>query len=80
MKVSQPEIYHTHPLQIDTALMKDMNNEQVQTAQQMLNSLGFAPGREDGYFDEATEKAVMAFQNQRSSLPAEELINKQLQL
>ncbi|MEK4146283.1 S41 family peptidase [Robertmurraya sp. FSL W8-0741] len=76
MKVSQPEIYHTHPLQIDTALMKDMNNEQVQTAQQMLNSLGFAPGREDGYFDEATEKAVMAFQNQKK-LSASGRIDKQ---
>lgn len=76
IKVDQPEIYHTHPLQIDAALMKDMNNEQVQNAQQMLNGLGFAPGREDGYFDENTEKAVMAFQNHKN-LSASGRIDKQ---
>lgn len=69
LEVKQPAIYHTHPLQVEQALVKDMNNEQVQNAQQMLEGLGFAPGREDGYFDDATESAVMAFQN-HNELPA----------
>lgn len=65
LEVKQPEIFATHPLQIDQALTKDMNNEQVQNAQQMLEGLGFTPGRQDGYFDDATETAVKAFQNHR---------------
>lgn len=65
LKVEQPAIFHTHPLQLDGALVKDMNNEQVKNAQHMLESLGFAPGREDGYFDEKTEQAVRAFQSQK---------------
>lgn len=63
IEVKQPEIFHTHPLQIDRALTKDMNNEQVQNVQAMLEGLGFTTGREDGYFDGETEKAVRAFQN-----------------
>lgn len=69
IEVQQPEIFHTHPLQLEQALTKDMNNEQVQNAQAMLEGLGFAPGREDGYFDEATETAVRAFQN-HTGLPS----------
>ncbi|MEQ2527471.1 S41 family peptidase [Bacillaceae bacterium CLA-AA-H227] len=65
LEVKQPEIFATHPLQIDQSLTKDMNNEQVQNAQQMLEGLGFTPGRQDGYFDDATETAVKAFQNHR---------------
>ncbi|MFE8701636.1 S41 family peptidase [Cytobacillus sp. FJAT-54145] len=64
MEVTQPAIYHTHPLQIEEPLKKDMNNEQVMNAQQMLDGLGLAPGREDGYFSESTEVAVRAFQQQ----------------
>jgi carboxyl-terminal processing protease len=65
IEVTQPEIFQTHPLQIKKALVKDMNNEQVKNAQQMLNGLGFAPGREDGYFSGGTEAAVKAFQNEK---------------
>ncbi len=39
-----------------------MNNEQVKNAQEMLDGLGFSPGRKDGYFNEETETAVKAFQ------------------
>ncbi|TKC17067.1 S41 family peptidase [Robertmurraya kyonggiensis] len=65
LEVKQPEIFQTHPLQIEQALTKDTNNDQVKNAQQMLEGLGFTPGRQDGYFDDATETAVKAFQNHR---------------
>lgn len=32
------------------------------TAQKMLKALGYDPGREDGFFDDKTKAAVMAFQ------------------
>jgi carboxyl-terminal processing protease len=64
VKVVQSELYRTHPLQITNALEKDMNNEQIKNAQQMLKALGLDPGREDGYFNDRTETSVMAFQRQ----------------
>lgn len=64
VKVVQSELYHTHPLQLTEALEKDMNNEQIKNAQQMLKALGLDPGREDGYFNDRTETSVMAFQRQ----------------
>ncbi|AGK55671.1 S41 family peptidase [Bacillus sp. 1NLA3E] len=60
--VSQPEIYRTHPLNLDKPLAKDMNNEQVKNAQVILDGLGFSPGRKDGYYSDSTETAVKAFQ------------------
>ncbi|EIJ80561.1 carboxyl-terminal protease [Bacillus methanolicus PB1] len=69
IKVSQPDIFHTHPLKIEKPLEKDMNNEQVKNAQEMLDELSFEPGRTDGYFSELTEKAVKAFQLQHDIKP-----------
>ncbi|KAB2336856.1 PDZ domain-containing protein [Cytobacillus depressus] len=62
LEVKQPKFFQTHPLQIEEALVKDMNNEQVRNAQEILAGLGFSPGRSDGYFSESTENAVRAFQ------------------
>ncbi|MBE3568865.1 MAG: S41 family peptidase [Bacillales bacterium] len=60
--VKQPDYFYVHPLQIDKPLKKDMNTDQVKNAQEMLDGLGYAPGRTDGYFSAQTEKAVRAFQ------------------
>lgn len=65
VEVVQPELYHTHPLQVTEPLAKDMNNEQIKNAQQMLKGLGLDPGREDGYFNDRTETSVKAFQRQQ---------------
>ncbi|WP_071393579.1 S41 family peptidase [Bacillus tuaregi] len=64
LQVTQTELYHTHPLQLTEPLKKDMNNEQVKNAQQILLSLGYETGRKDGYFNKATETAVKAFQQE----------------
>lgn len=64
LHVAQPDIYHVHPLQTEEPLRKDMNNEQVKNAQFILKSLGYQPGREDGYFNETTELAVKRFQKE----------------
>ncbi|WP_050616446.1 S41 family peptidase [Bacillus testis] len=63
MEIKQPKIYHTQPLNVEKPLKQDMTNEQVQHAQVILKSLGYDPGRTDGYFDVKTETAVRAFQN-----------------
>lgn len=63
IEVRQPDYYYTSPLTVtEEALSYDMNNEQVKSAQLMLDGLGFAPGRKDGYFSKRTEEAVIAFQ------------------
>lgn len=64
VEVTQPALYQTHPLQIEESLVRDMNNDQVKNAQEMLKGLGLEPGREDGYFSESTETSVKAFQRQ----------------
>jgi carboxyl-terminal processing protease len=63
--VEQPMIYHTHPIQIEQPLKLDMNNEQVKNAQEILEGIGYVPGRTDGYFSEKTEMAVKAFQRKK---------------
>lgn len=62
VEIAQPELYRTHPIQMEEPLKKDMNNESVKNAQAILDSLGFEPGRNDGYFSLKTEIAVKAFQ------------------
>ena len=67
--IQQPAIFDTHPIQVDKPLAEDMNNEQVKNAQEILDGLGFEPGRKDGYFSEETKVAVKGFQ-QEHNLPA----------
>lgn len=76
VKVEQPPLYHLSPLQVEESLVRDMNNDQVKTAQAVLKGLGFEPGREDGYFSEETETAVKAFQ-QINELPVSGKIDLQ---
>ncbi|WP_042463020.1 S41 family peptidase [Neobacillus dielmonensis] len=66
--VAQPAIFATHPVQVEEPLVEDMNNEQVQNAQEILSGLGYAPGRKDGYFNKQTTIAVKGFQ-QENGLP-----------
>ncbi|MDY0408905.1 S41 family peptidase [Virgibacillus soli] len=62
IKQEQPEYYFTNPLQIEKPLSYDHTGDKVQNLQMMLHGLKYYDGREDGYFDKETEKAVKAFQ------------------
>ena len=62
--VKQSDLFYVHPLQLKEPLEKDMNNEQVKNAQQILTALGYEPGRTDGYFSPDTETTVKAFQQE----------------
>lgn len=64
IEVRQPHYFYAHPLQVNKPLTREMNNDSVKSAQMMLDGLGYAPGRTDGYFSEETEKAVRALQVQ----------------
>lgn len=64
VEVKQPDYYHATPIQIEETLVYNDNDEQIKHAQSMLKSLGYEPGREDGYFSKETESAVKAFQTE----------------
>lgn len=62
--IKQPPLFNTQqPLSVEKTLKRDMTSEQIEHAQDMLKSLGYEPGRSDGYYDLKTEIAVKAFQN-----------------
>lgn len=66
VEVSQPEYFYLPPINVDEPLKADMSSEQVRNAQLMLRGLGLEPGRVDGYFNEQTKNAVIAFQKQHN--------------
>lgn len=64
IEVRQPDYFYAHPLQVNKPLVREMNNDSVKSAQMILDGLGYAPGRTDGYFSDETEKAIRALQVQ----------------
>ncbi|WP_223592157.1 S41 family peptidase [Neobacillus bataviensis] len=74
--IKQPAIFGTHPLQVEKPLVEDMNNEQVKSGQEILDALGFAPGRTDGYFSSETKIAVKGFQQQYNLTPTGKIDSK----
>lgn len=69
IEVQQSKLFQLHPIQVTDPLKKDMNSEQVKNVQLILATLGYEPGRTDGYFNRGTETAVKAFQMEHD-LPA----------
>ena len=51
-----------------------MTGDEVKNVQLILEGLGFQPGRTDGYFNEATKRAVLAFQKAQG-LPQTGVVN-----
>jgi carboxyl-terminal processing protease len=67
--VEQPEYFRVARLSRERSLARDMTAEEVKSLQIMLKATGYHAGRTDGYFDEATEEALTAFQRE-AGLPA----------
>lgn len=53
----------------DETLQLSDASADVKTAQAMLKAIGFDPGRQDGYFDNQTKNAVIAFQKAEDLTP-----------
>jgi carboxyl-terminal processing protease len=60
--VKLPEYADLPYLDPDKELKPDTFSNEVKTAQVMLEALGYQPGRKDGFFDDQTKQAVVAFQ------------------
>lgn len=63
VEVKQPDFFYANPIQVKKTFKLDDSDENIENAQIMLKGLGFDPERDDGYFDEQTEKAIKDFQN-----------------
>ncbi|MGG0716869.1 S41 family peptidase [Robertmurraya massiliosenegalensis] len=61
-EVALPEYSTLTILNPNDELKLSSSSAQVKSAQSMLKALGYDPGREDGFFDEKTENAVIEFQ------------------
>lgn len=57
-----PDIARLPLISDDLELRANAFSADIQAMQTMLRALGFDPGREDGFFDEATDKAVRRYQ------------------
>ncbi|SDZ34258.1 carboxyl-terminal processing protease [Evansella caseinilytica] len=62
VEVKQPEFFYASPINLEETLTYDMTNENIASAQVMLQGLGYDPERTDGYFSKETENAVKEFQ------------------
>jgi carboxyl-terminal processing protease len=60
--VALPDYASLSIIDPEKALALSSSSTEVQTAQKMLKAIGYDPGREDGFFDEKTKAAVIAFQ------------------
>jgi carboxyl-terminal processing protease len=61
-KVELPKYASLTYINPDKELTLSMSSSEVNTAEQMLEVLGYAPGKVDSYFDEEMKKAVQQFQ------------------
>ncbi|NWQ42138.1 S41 family peptidase [Bacillus sp. EB106-08-02-XG196] len=57
----------------DKELKLSSSSTGVESAQKMLKAIGYDPGREDGFFDEKTQEAVISFQT-ANKLPADGIL------
>lgn len=68
-EVALPEYASLPIIDPDLELSVSSSSLQVKVAQQMLKAVGYDPGREDGFFDEGTAKAVKRFQTEQNLEP-----------
>ncbi|MBP2001747.1 carboxyl-terminal processing protease [Paenibacillus shirakamiensis] len=74
--VAQPAYFAAAPINKEKTWKYDMNDDNIKNAQVMLDGLGFAPGRKDGYFDTNTLNAVKSFQKSNTLTVTGEIDSK----
>nr|WP_328006986.1 S41 family peptidase [Heyndrickxia acidicola] len=68
-KVDLPAYANLPVIDPSEALKLYSISSDVKTAEEMLKALGYNPGHVDGYFDQATENAVIKFQRDQKQKP-----------
>lgn len=74
IQVDQPEYFRVSPLNRQLEMKLDMAGEDVRNLQVMLNAVGYATDRSDGYFSQGTSEALKRFQEQHN-LPATGIVD-----
>lgn len=64
VEVSQPAYFNVAPISREKTWKPDDTGDDVKNLQIMLEALGYAPGRTDGYFSRQTETALKHFQQE----------------
>lgn len=64
LKVEQDDLFSEHIRLITGKYKKDDHHEDIAYVQRILKKLGYKIEREDGYYDEATEKIVKSFRKE----------------
>ncbi|GKV67550.1 peptidase S41 [Sporosarcina sp. NCCP-2716] len=62
LKVKQNSLFAEHLRVLADTYAEEQFNDDIAYAQRILKALDYEPGRVDGYFDDATKKAVAKFQ------------------
>ncbi|WP_374702530.1 S41 family peptidase [Bacillus sp. M6-12] len=65
VEVALPQYAQLAFISPDKELKESDSSAEVKTAEEMLEVLGFSPGKVDGFFDSETKKAVQAFQTSK---------------
>ncbi|QBP41742.1 S41 family peptidase [Paenisporosarcina antarctica] len=80
-EVEASELYEMEPLPISGSYQVGDFHEDIMYGQKVLKALGYSISREDGYFDEDTAKAVLAFKKEKklkSEATMDNLFNREL--
>jgi len=64
VNVRQPDYFNVAPISREKTWKVDETGDDVRNMQIMLQALGYAPGRTDGYFSRQTETALKHFQQE----------------
>lgn len=72
-KIKQPEYYYSHPIQVEEPFKVDQSDDNIKTAQIILEGLGYDLERKDGYFDKQTSQVIKEFQIENSLKESGEL-------
>ena len=62
IKVKQPAYFYVNPIQVEETYSYNDSDDNIASAQVMLEGLGYKPNREDGYFNRDTQTALEQYQ------------------
>src|SRR5699024_6948702 len=66
MTIIQTQNYYSNPIKVDKPFKLDESDDNIETAQIILDGLGYNLDRKDGYFDKDTVAALKEFQSEHS--------------
>jgi len=66
VEIKQPDYYYSNPIKVDKPFKLDESDDNIETAQIILDGLGYNLDRKDGYFDKDTVAALKEFQSEHS--------------